>query len=208
MTTVQERPRLDSPRPPRRGVRLALVLAVIVALIAAGVWLIVGVDEPDPEPAPAPPEQTTAERNAELRAADVATATRTIQTYLGYTDRMYAAWDMDAAPLAEVATPAQVDGLRFIIENVAVEDPTFTGSSTVEVNPDPITWTPSTPRSMTLEACLDGSETSLTSGGEGSDVRFLPDGAEFIPRYVVTYDMALRGGTWLVANVGVTSTPC
>jgi hypothetical protein len=208
MTTVQERPRLYTPPPPRRGVRLGLILAVIVALIAGGVWLLIGSDEPDPEPAPAPPEQTTAERNAELQAQDVAAATQTIQTYREYQDQVLAAWDISAAPIAELSTPAQFDAERFIIDNVAVEDPTFTGTSTVEVNPEPITWTPSTPRSMTLEACLDGSETSLTSGGNGPDVRFLPDGSEFIPRYVVMYDMALRGGTWLVANVRATSTPC
>ena len=208
MTTVQERPRLDTPPPPRRGVRLGLILAVVVALIAGGVWLLVGSDEPDPEPAPAPPEQTTAERNAELQAADVAAATETIETYTGYEDQVLAAWDINAAPVSELSTPAQLDDLRFVLENAAIDDPTFTGARTVEVNPEPITWTPSTPRSMTLEACLDGSETSLTSGGTGPDVRFLPDGAELIPRYVVTYEMALRGGTWLVANVRPTSTPC
>ena len=131
-----------------------------------------------------------------------------MRAYRGYSDRIYAAWDIDAAPLAEVATPASVDGLRFILENVAFDDPTFTGTSTVEVNPEPITWTPSTPRNMTLEACLDVSQTSLTSGGEGPDVRFLPDGAEFIPRYVVTYDMALRGGDLAGSEVSATATPC
>ena len=88
------------------------------------------------------------------------------RAYRAYSDRIYAAWDIDAAPLAEVATPALIDDLRFNLENVAFDDPTFTGTSTVEVNPEPITWTPSTPRSMTLEACLDCRRRALTSGGE------------------------------------------
>ena len=88
------------------------------------------------------------------------------RAYRAYSDRIYAAWDIDAAPLAEVATPALIDDLRFNLENVAFDDPTFSGTSTVEVEAEPITWTPSTPRNMTLEACLDMSQTSLTSGGE------------------------------------------
>jgi hypothetical protein len=208
MTTVQERPRLDTPPPPRRGVRLGLILAVIVALIAGGVWLLIGSDETDPEPAPAPPEQTTAERNAELQAADVTAASGVLVVYYEYVDRIFAAWDMDAAPLNEVATQGAIDNARATLNNIAVEDPTYTGFNAIQVSPEPVVWTPASPRTVTLEVCMDVSESSFTSGGEGPDIRFLPDGSELIPRYLVTNDLVLIRGSWMVSGGDVIGTPC
>lgn len=207
MTTLRDR-ELQTPAPPqRRGPWLVGALLLFAALVAAGIWLLLG-NNSEPAPAPAEPALSPAERNAQLQAADVAAATETIETYHQYLDRIFTAWDIDAAPITDVATPAYRDGLKSLLDTAAIDDPTYTGTVTVEVGSEPVTWTPATPRTMTLQACADVSQSSLTDGGAGPDVRFLPGGAELIPRYVVDYDLVQRSGSWLVSSAPPTSEPC